>query len=111
MLRSGYTEGFGDGLLRSSMDAGPAKVRRRSSFTPSLLTGTFRMTRDQLFAATAFIRGPLIGGSLPFYIPDPMRGPEQSALVRFVTLPKWTEVAKDVIDFDVDLEVLAVVAS
>jgi hypothetical protein len=64
-----FSEGVGDGRLRSTMDAGPAKVRGRSSASPGRIAGQMRMTREQWDALMAFGRDTLLGWSLPFNFP------------------------------------------
>ncbi len=70
MMLDGQGETLPDGLLRSDTDAGPAKVRRRSSATPWEMSGTFRMSHTQYDAFRAFIDADLAGGALPFEFPD-----------------------------------------
>lgn len=77
-----YQEGYGDGRLRSSMEAGPAKVRQR--FRPARpLSGIIIMTDDELAAMLAFLDSDLAGGSLPFTFPKGAGRGVGSWLVRF----------------------------
>jgi hypothetical protein len=69
MMLEGQGEKLPDGLLRSDNDAGPAKVRRRSSATPWEMAGTFRMTHAQYDAFRAFVDQDIAGGALPFEFP------------------------------------------
>ncbi|MFU0504005.1 hypothetical protein [Pseudaminobacter sp. NGMCC 1.201702] len=48
LLRDGYSGGLGDGRIRSRPDAGPPKVRPRSSAMPEPLQGRMMMTGAQL---------------------------------------------------------------
>lgn len=105
VLVDGFSEGLGDGRLRSSMDTGPAKVRRRSSAMPRPLQGRVLMTSAQLDVLRAFVDDDLIGGSLPFSFPDPIT--RASILVRFLgSLPGWSARGPDAYDVALDLEVL-----
>lgn len=70
MMLDGQGENIPDGLLRSENEAGPAKVRRRSSATPWELVGTFRMTNTQYDAFRAFVDATIAGGALPFEFPN-----------------------------------------
>ena len=104
-LRSSYAEGMGDGLLRSKMDIGPAKVRRRSSAAPRPLEVTARMTVTQVRTMRTFVSGTLLGGALPFSIPDPLGG-GALLMVRLAEMPRWTAVSDVIYDVSLSLEVL-----
>lgn len=105
LLVDGYTQGLGDGRLRSRNDAGPAKVRRRSSAMPGPLQGRMDMSGAQLADMRAFVESTLIGGTLVFTFPDPVTG--GALLVRFATnLPSWTSRGPDIWTVSLDLEVL-----
>lgn len=73
--KDGYQESAGDGRLRSQMDVGPAKIRRRG---PSIrrLSGTMFMTNTQFGDFFDFIgdEGDTLGRSLPFYFPQQRSG-------------------------------------
>jgi hypothetical protein len=69
-LLAGYSETVPDGLLRSENDAGPAKVRRRSSASIWEASGAMSMSAAQYAAFRAFLDDDLGGGALPFEFPD-----------------------------------------
>lgn len=59
--------------IRTQMDAGPAKVRRRFTAAPMRFTGsTSFMTRAEVAAFEAFFAQDLAMGALPFEAVDPM---------------------------------------
>jgi phage-related protein len=66
VLESGYQEKYQDQVMESTMDAGPAKLRRR--FTKSLRTFqvTLQMTATQAAAFETFWGTTCKGGSLAF---------------------------------------------
>lgn len=103
LIVQGYMQGLGDGRLRTQMDSGPAKVRLRSKM-PAPLAGTIRMSSAQVLEARAFVEDTLLGGTLPFGLPDPLT--RERLLVRFVDLPSWSCVGGDWYDFAMSLEVL-----
>jgi len=105
LLVDGYSEGIGDGRVRSQTDMGPPKVRRRSSAMPKTLQGRMLMTGAQLATLQSFVETTLVGGSLPFTFTDPVtRG---SILVRFAgSLPSWTGRGGDTYAVALELEVL-----
>ncbi|GJE00541.1 hypothetical protein [Methylobacterium isbiliense] len=65
--------GFGDGRLRTPMDAGPPKVRRRFSAVVKPVTLSWRGSEDDVARFERFFEEEIAGGSLPFFLPDPRR--------------------------------------
>jgi hypothetical protein len=55
-----------DTVLRTEMDAGPAKARKRFSTMPRKFSGSLVMTRDQLAEFDEFFNDVIGGGALPF---------------------------------------------
>lgn len=105
LLVEGYSEGLADGRLISQMDAGPAKVRRRSSAMPRPLQGSMIMTSAQLATMRTFVNTTLIGGSLPFDFPDPATG--ATLLVRCAgSVPALTNLGGAYWNVSLDLEIL-----
>lgn len=54
---SGYALQSGDATIRTDMESGPARVRRRYTATPDKLTLRFVMTEAQMAAFRAFWEG------------------------------------------------------
>jgi hypothetical protein len=77
-LRDGFGHTAADNVLRTPMDSGPAKARRRTTSAPQVVTGAARMTRAQYRAAKTFIDGTLKGGALSFTACDPVSGEDQT---------------------------------
>ena len=65
-LVDGFSSTKADGRLRSSMDAGPDKVRRRFTAVPKILTCSFYMTAAQRTSFWTFFDDTLIEGSLKY---------------------------------------------
>jgi hypothetical protein len=84
-----YTESVANNLLRSQMDYGPAKVRRRTSSNPKPVSGSMQMTNEQLEDLITFVETTTLGGALAFTFPA-QRG-EGTWLARFGNegLPTW----------------------
>lgn len=103
----GFNYGVGDGRLRSQMDAGPAKVRSRSSAVVNPLSGVMTMTTAQWEDLIEFGITTLERWSLPFEFPDPDGAGD--LLVRFSGgLPARAAhgTVGSVWDVSIDLEVL-----
>ena len=70
----GYVEGGGKSLLRTTMDAGPAKQRRRFTAVARPFQVTIELTRAQVAAFDSFVTTTLQGASLPFDWTHPRKG-------------------------------------
>ncbi|KTR07332.1 hypothetical protein NS365_04550 [Aureimonas ureilytica] len=97
-------EAIGDGRIVSSMDVGPAKLRRRSSAMPGALSGRFRFTRAQLAVARDFLEVTLLGGVLPFRFPAQSK--DGTVLVRLKEMPNWMRETGQTYSCELTLEVL-----
>ncbi len=73
-LVEGFSRSRQDARLRTSMDAGPDKVRRRYTAVPENLTCVFVMTDSQLDIFDVFYVDTLLGGALTFTWTHPMTG-------------------------------------
>lgn len=80
-LRSSYSEGTGKSVIRSEMDTGPAKLRRRSRAVVRPVDGSLLMTGDQYETFVTFVENTIGGGALPFEFPH-QRRPGEFWLVR-----------------------------
>lgn len=81
-LATTYNEAPQSQVLRSSMDSGPAKTRRR--FTAATMTVPFEchLTLDQIPTFEAFYSDDIAAGALPFDIPHPRTGATVSVLLK-----------------------------
>lgn len=89
-LPSGVLEGTDkqtgeDNLLRSQMDIGPAKTRRRTTAGTGSLEGTLFLTQAQFDTFMQFWRSTLRSGALAFTFYGANN-------FRFKTPPSWTTV-------------------
>lgn len=87
-LAAGYREGLGETTLRTQMEIGPAKTRRRSTAAPRPLDWPLVLTRAQLAILRGFIDSDLEGGALPFTIREPLDDAE-TLLVRLLEPIEW----------------------
>lgn len=72
-MRAGYGEAAPGGILRTGMDAGPAKMRRRSSSVPSRFSGTTApMSAAQLADFQEWVRASIAGGAISFTAAHPV---------------------------------------
>jgi hypothetical protein len=73
-LKQGYQRAGKAGLIRSGMEVGPAKVRRRTTAAVERMQLTFRMTAAERTAFLTFFETTVSGGVERFDFPDPETG-------------------------------------
>jgi len=81
LLVEGYEEQLSNMLIRTEMDAGPAKVRRRFTAAPRPVNGQIVVTPAQLVFFRAWYYNVLLGGSLRFGWTDPFTTDEITNLL------------------------------
>ena len=101
---AGYGQSAPAVTIKSSMDAGPAKVRRRFTAGISPVSGTMIMTAAQLATFQTFYNTTLLGGALRFSWTTP---PAHTVAceMRFTEAPSWTKVEAEY-EVSLSLEVL-----
>jgi len=67
----GYQETMPDAVIRSPMDVGPDKVRRRTSAAVRKFKLTYSMTPTQLATLDTFFNTTVEGGALTFTMDNP----------------------------------------
>jgi len=102
---NGYSQSFAETTIKSDMDAGPAKVRRRFTAGIEPISGKMVMTAAQLTMLETFYNTTLLGGSLRFSWTKP---PAHTAAceMRFTESPSWTAVEPEVYEVSLSLEIL-----
>ena len=80
---SGFAYDADSGVVRSDMDSGPPKVRRRFSSVSKNMKGTIIMTKAQFLLWETWFEDVVYHGSLSFTMTDPING--GSMTVRIVT--------------------------
>lgn len=100
----GYEETPPDLALRSRMDAGPPKLRRRFSAGETRIAGRLMLRLEQTETLLAFWRDTLAGGSLPFAWTHPRTG--AACTMRFVSPPRLRHRAGPLWEAELSLEIL-----
>lgn len=85
ILKDSYKEDLPDFLLRSNMDVGPAKIRKRTVATPYKITFSMLLTTDVFQTFKMFYK---TNGALVFDFNDPMTNEPLKA--RFDQVPSMT---------------------
>jgi len=70
VLADTFSETLADGRLRTAMETGHAKSRRRFSSAPKPVAAAFKVNADQKARLERFWDEEIAGGSLPFLIAD-----------------------------------------
>lgn len=73
MVRQGYQESVRDGRLRTGMDAGPPKVRLRSTAVTRQVSASLILTYDEMARFDRFWEEDLCFGVSPFLVRDQTR--------------------------------------
>ena len=77
---------FGDTTIRSDMDVGPAKVRRRTTRPIDSITNSINLTTAQYTTLKNFYNTDLNGGVNTFYFIHPITAVQ--VIARFTSPPK-----------------------
>lgn len=104
LLVDSYQETLPDTVIRTQMDVGPPKVRRRSTSAPRLISGTLRLDSDKLGIFEAFYLNTTAGGSLPFNWTSPRTG--ELVVAQFTDTPRYMPVSGLTWDVNISLEIL-----
>lgn len=88
LLQDAYSDAFPDNILRTQMEVGPAKLRRRSTSTPRKFDGSVWLTSSQHGDLSTFYITTTLGGTLRFSWKDPVS--RAVAEFRFAAVPSWT---------------------
>lgn len=83
-LADGWQETPADNVLRTRMEQGPAKLRRRGSAAAGRIALQFLLDAQKTARLHAFYTDDLQGGVMPFALPHPLGG---HALCRFAAPP------------------------
>ena len=81
-----FQETLGDTVVRTQMDQGPAKLRRRTTAGVAQMDMCYLLTGAQAVTLETFYRDTLQGGSLSFTMLHPRR--QESVTVRFRKPPR-----------------------
>jgi hypothetical protein len=103
-LVQGFSEMMPNNVIRSKMDVGPPKVRRRSTAAPTELMGRQAMTLTQTETLDTFYKDTTAYGSQEFTWDDPRTG--DSVSMRFKAPPKLTALGNDYWMVEFQMEIL-----
>jgi hypothetical protein len=87
-LAGTYVEEPANNVLRTDMDVGPAKTRRRTTTGADRMAFDLNLTAANITTLMSFYRTTCYGGSLAFNFVHPRTG--SSVVCRFLAPPKLT---------------------
>lgn len=103
-LETGFSESPPDLLIRTKMDQGPAKVRRKASAGPRPIAGSVAMKSEQVEIFDAFYVTTLMSGSIRVDWTHPRTG--VTVEFRFTAVPTYQPMGGDMWRVQVELEVM-----
>lgn len=103
-LYEGYQETLGANTIRSAMEVGPAKLRRRGTAAVHTFTVSFGLTHDQAAELRDFFNDDTYGGSLSFELAHPTT--EETLEMRFASAPMITRQGPNAYRANLTLEAL-----
>ncbi len=106
---AGYQEKPPDTTLRTPMDSGAAKQRRRFTANVRPIVSMLLLNETELRIFDDFYVSDLQGGALPFEWVHPRyadQSPAPLALFRFSKLPQYSSVGLDLYQVQIELEIL-----
>lgn len=103
-MSGSFQEESPDNTIRSSMDTGPAKVRRRSTANVRSIGFKMRLRKADIANLDTFYQSTTFGGVDPFDYVHPRTGVTEQA--RFVQSPVYRHLSADIYETDISLELL-----
>jgi hypothetical protein len=93
LMQGGYSEKLPNNVIRTKMDIGPAKMRRRSTAAPRPIMGQMHMSKAQVATFDTFYETTLLSGSLRFDWVNPRT--QTSKEFRFLEPPIYSAMGQD----------------
>jgi len=93
-----------DNLIKSSVDRGPKKIRRRTVANIRPISFTLNLTPDQIEELDSFYMDDLLSGAISFDYVHPRTLATVKA--RFAEKPKWADQEATIYKTEISLEIL-----
>lgn len=104
VLQNGYTESPPNNIIRTQMDKGPAKIRRRTTANVRPISAMMELTAEQVEIFDSFFVDDCKDGSLRFEWNHPRTGAPVE--FRFVGQPEYTPIGGDTWIVRFNLEIM-----
>lgn len=99
-----FSESPAENTIRSSMDVGPAKVRRRTTANIRPISFTLRVPQELIDVLQEFYEDDTVSGALAFDYTHPRTG--EAIQARFASVPSISHLEADVYSISISLEIL-----
>lgn len=103
-LADGFRETIPDTAIRTDMEQGPAKVRRRTTAAVRRLTLSYILDKDEIVSLETFFVTTLMGGALSFTFTHPRTAVVETC--RFTKPPGYAALNGNFFKVDIELEIL-----
>lgn len=103
-LAEGFRETMPALTVRTEMEAGPAKVRRRTTAGVGRISIAYLLSAAQVATLESFVKHDLAGGALAFNFTHPRHG--ATVRCRFARLPEHAAVNPEFFKSSFELEIL-----
>lgn len=100
----GFSTELIDNVIRTQMDYGPAKIRRRSTSNIMKVEGTISLNSTQLTTFISFFNSNLSYGATAFDWTHPLTG--ENCSMRFTATPKIRPIGGNLTEVQMSLEIL-----
>ena len=104
LSQRGYRESLADNVIRTSVDVGPEKRRKRFTAAVRPLSGSMTMTSAQLDTMMTFYNDSIASGALAFDFKAP-RDQANTVSVVFRQPPSWTNRGGDSYAVTLEMEI------
>lgn len=104
ILLNSYSESFPNNLLKTEMETGIAKVRRRMTSMSRPIDGGIVLTKAQVSTFKTFFNTTLSSGAYRFEWTDPIT--EATVEMRFTSQPTIKALSGELFDISLPLEIL-----
>ncbi len=103
-LSDGYSETLDDNTIRTKMETGPDKIRRRSTASSRKIGVAYLLSKTQTATLDDFYLNTLESGSLGFNYTHPRTGVLETA--RFISVPEYRSQNGEYFRVALQLEIL-----
>ena len=103
-LMGSYQESPADNLIRSSMDTGPAKIRKRSTSNTKPMSFNIYVRNEDMDEFDGFFNTDTMGGSLEFDFTHPRT--KLAVKARFTSIPSYSDRSGKGFNVSIELEIM-----
>lgn len=103
-LIAGYMQQGESNVIRSGVEVGPAKLRRRYTMPIRNVKASMKLTTDELRIFDTFFHSVLMSGVKRFLFADPVSGTQKE--YRFIDPPVYSPISEEFWSIEMSLEMV-----